>query len=69
MVMVNIIGQLEATLKEVLSVGWELEKVCGSEAQEIVTNMKGNTNRIKNKDMGFLRGKMETFTRGTSQMI
>lgn len=40
-----------------------MEKGFGKEALEVLTNIRGNTNKIKNKVMGYLLGKMEVYTK------
>jgi hypothetical protein len=42
---------------------WDKAKAYGKEVLVIPINMKDSTNRIKNKDMVFLFGKMEMFTK------
>ena len=42
---------------------WDKAKASGKEVLVILINMKDSTNKIKNKDMVFLFGKMEMFTK------
>lgn len=46
-----------------------MARVFGKEVLEILTNIRGNTKKIKNKGMGFLIGKMEACIREIMLMI
>ncbi len=46
-----------------------MARASGKEALETQTNMRGNTNKIKNKVMGFLIGKTGACIRETMLMI
>ena len=46
-----------------------MEKVYGNEEWEIQINTKDNINKIKNKDMVYLFGKMVIYTREIIRMI
>lgn len=64
MVMANIIGVMEVTLKETSKMDSEMVMECGKKAQEIAINMKVNIMKIKNMDMEYLVGQVEIFIRG-----
>lgn len=40
-----------------------MAKVYGKEVREVLTNIRGNTNKIRNKGMVYLLGKMEACIR------
>jgi len=63
MVMVNIIGVMEVTLKEILKRDSEMVMECGKNVQEIAINMKENILKIKSMDMESLVGQVEIFIR------
>lgn len=61
--LVNIIGQMEATLKEHLKMASEMGMECGKKVQETMINMKENILMIKNVDMGYSHGQLAMYTR------
>lgn len=62
--MVNIIGQMAVFLKAIFKMEFDKEKDCGKKEMETLKNMKVSTDKIKNKGMVFIHGKMGVFTRG-----
>ena len=66
--LVNITGQMEATLKVHLRWVYVAVMEYGKKDQEIVTNMKDSTLMIKNQVMVFLHGQAEMYTRGIMRM-
>jgi hypothetical protein len=61
--LVNIIGKMEATIKEVLKLGFEAVTESGKKGWVQVINMKDNLRIIKNKDMVFILGRAVTCTK------
>jgi hypothetical protein len=59
----NIIGQMEAILKDYLKTVYETDKVCGNEALEIAINIKDSMQMTKNVGMVFLHGQLVMYTK------
>lgn len=67
--MVNIIGPMEAILKEHLRMVWEMGKDYGKKVQEIVTNTKDSMQMIKKMAMVSLLGQVVMYIRAITNLI
>ena len=65
----SITGRMEAILKELFQMGWEMVVDSGKEVQESVINMKVNIQMIKSLDMAYLLGVLVTFIKETMKMM
>lgn len=69
MVMVNITGEMEVILREILEKVLERVMVCGRRDQELVTSTRVSIYLIKNTDMGYFLGPQGIFTKAIMKTI
>ena len=68
-VLANTSGLTEAFLRGISKMGYAMGTEYGREVQENQIDMKGNTPTIRKVGMGYLRGQVAMFTRGTTSMM